>query len=275
MRWKRVGLLDILLTDIFLYYYRKVKPAFATFFLNSTAHLQHAYWRCMEPERFLRAPDPGEAETYGDAILSGYQNMDRLLPDFFKLEQGGVTLAMVTALSQQPFLKHEASGGQRFYRPRNLAALLELAAVRPRTIEPLMAHQYMLRFGDAQEKYRAIELIAQIRCEGATAFSIEVNDDTAICISSSFKEMVSPYAKITIGTPSIGEEPFNEFFYLMDEIKSGCHHPEGVAWFKIGQGKHHERKVSILDIFPTILDFMEVGHSSVATKGQSLLADWN
>ena len=139
VRWKRVGLLEILLTDIFLYYYRKVKPAFATFFLNSTAHLQHAYWRCMEPERFLRAPDPGEAETYGDAILFGYQNMDRLLPDFFKLEQGGVTLAMVTALSQQPFLKHEASGGQRFYRPRNLAALLELAAVRPRTIEPLMA----------------------------------------------------------------------------------------------------------------------------------------
>lgn len=278
VRWRRAGILDIMQTDIFLHYFHKMKPEFATFFLNSTAHLQHAYWRYMEPERFLSGPDPDEIETYGDAILFGYQVMDRLLRDFFSLEKDGVTLAMATALSQQAFLKHEASGGQRFYRPRNLSALLELVAIRPRSLEPLMAHQYMLRFGDAREKERAIELISGVQCEGKPVFSVRTDDDTSICLSNSFNKVVSPDAKVAIGTQPGREKPFNELFYLVEETKSGCHHPEGMVWFKVGRAKHHERKVSILDIFPTILEFMEVDCSSRADRqitGQSLMADWS
>src|SRR5579885_635584 len=45
--WRRVVLLDKLQFDVFRYYFRKCKPDFATFFLNSTAHYQHSYWRHM------------------------------------------------------------------------------------------------------------------------------------------------------------------------------------------------------------------------------------
>src|SRR5260370_21501317 len=46
-RWKRVVLLDLLQFDLFSHYYRSLSPAFSTFFLNSTAHYQHAYWDSM------------------------------------------------------------------------------------------------------------------------------------------------------------------------------------------------------------------------------------
>ena len=45
--WKRVVLLDYILVDIFKKFFISNKPSFSTFFSNSTAHLQHAYWRFM------------------------------------------------------------------------------------------------------------------------------------------------------------------------------------------------------------------------------------
>jgi hypothetical protein len=74
--------------------------------------------------------------------------MDLILRDLVRLEKHEVMLAIATGFSQPPFLKHGESGEQRFYKLRNLPALLELVGVQPRSIEPLMAHQYMLLFHD-------------------------------------------------------------------------------------------------------------------------------
>src|SRR5207253_786601 len=49
-RWKRATILDKLQRDLFLHYFKKLRPSFSTFFLNSTAHFQHAHWRNMDPE---------------------------------------------------------------------------------------------------------------------------------------------------------------------------------------------------------------------------------
>src|SRR5262249_49287054 len=47
--WRRATTLDQFQFDIFRYYCHQLKPDFSTFFSNSTAHLQHSYWRCLEP----------------------------------------------------------------------------------------------------------------------------------------------------------------------------------------------------------------------------------
>ena len=78
-KWRRVALLDKLQFDVFRYYYRRLQPDFCSFFVNSTAHLQHAYWRHLEPETFTVQPSATEVDKYRDAILFGYQQMDRLL----------------------------------------------------------------------------------------------------------------------------------------------------------------------------------------------------
>jgi hypothetical protein len=97
-----------------------------------------------------------------------------------------------------------------------------------------------------------------------------------VCQTS--KVVVPPESKINIGKPSRIEKPFSELLYLIDQTKSGGPHPEGVLWFKTGQAKHHERKISIIDIFPTILDLMQVNPCSetlAEVKGQTLMGDWN
>ena len=72
-------LLDRLQFDLFRWHWRRARPAFSTFFLNSTAHFQHFYWRNLEPERFSVRPGADEQRAYADAVLFGYRQMDRLV----------------------------------------------------------------------------------------------------------------------------------------------------------------------------------------------------
>lgn len=64
LSYRRAAVLDWLQRDLFTYYYKKTRPDFATFFLNSTAHLQHTYWRYMEPEAFESKPSAEDLRRY-------------------------------------------------------------------------------------------------------------------------------------------------------------------------------------------------------------------
>jgi hypothetical protein len=109
--WKRAFILDDLQFDLFSAGYRRLRPAFSTFFLNSTAHMQHVYWRHMEPDLFKATPTNGQLNDYRSAILHGYQRMDRLLDRMLDVVDGA-TVVFATALSQQPCLAYEERGGK-------------------------------------------------------------------------------------------------------------------------------------------------------------------
>ena len=276
--WRRVVVLDWIQRDVFLHYYRKYKPDLATFFLNSTAHLQHAYWRFMEPEQFEVKPDLAQVRIYRDAIFFGYRNMDRLLGDFFELEKDGVTLVLLSTLSQRPFTKYEALGGQHFYRPRDVDNLLSRIGVRHTSVKPVMAHQYVLQFDTVEEQERAYELLTDVTSDGDQVFLVDRNVDLTLFIGSQFRTLVSSDQRIRLSRTTNDSEPILDVFYMIDAIKSGCHHPDGVLWIKTGQEQVHPRKVSVLDVFPTILDMLNVDYPPSERhpyRGRSLVPDWS
>lgn len=75
-RWRRATVMDKLQWDVFHWYYRKHRPHFSTFFLNSTARLQHNFWRNLEPEQFEIKPT---ADELAEGLKSGYHHPDGLL----------------------------------------------------------------------------------------------------------------------------------------------------------------------------------------------------
>ena len=65
---------------------------------------------------------------------------------------------------------------------------------------------------------------------------------------------------------------FYDWFYALEETKSGYHHPDGVLWIRTGQHQVEEEAVSILDIFPTIEEFFGVkARADSGRIGRSLL----
>jgi len=257
-RWKRAVVLDKLQWDVFQFYYRKLRPAFATFFLNSTAHLQHKYWRNMEPEHFKIRPALAEQAEYESAILFGYQEMDKLLGQFMELAGRDTTLILCTALSQQPCLMYEDRGGKTFYRPRDFARLLAVAGVTaPCQVSPVMAEQFHVRFESERDARRAEAQLGALRVDNAPAMLVSREGPALFSGCKIFQPLP---AEAVLRTGSGRTTPFFAVFYQADGLKSGMHHPDGLLWIRTPQRDHRvcEERVPLRSIAPTVLEMFGV-----------------
>ena len=254
-RWKRAALLDQVQFDVFSWQYRKMQPQFATFFLNSTAHYQHLYWREMDPSAFSVQPTEAQRRNYRDAIEFGYRQMDRLVGRVFALAGDRATIVMATALSQQPCLMFEAHGGKYFYRPAEWSALTSWAGVTDRyKASPVMAHQFHLYFDSAEAAERAAQKLLAIRYQDRQAIAVERNG-AGLFVGCRIYELLPADAQLTIAETDRAI-PFSQVFYKVDGVKSGMHHPDGMLWIREPGARHavHPEHVPLATVAPTILE---------------------
>jgi len=273
LSYRRASLLDLLQFDVFRWYYKRNRPSFATFFINSTAHLQHAYWRHHDPDAFQVKPSADELAVYGDAVRFGYESMDKLVGEFLALaRETGARLVFMTALSQQPFLRAEAMGGQKFYRLHDVERFLRQWNIAYAEVSPTMTNQYLVLFGSPEDKQRAHEQLSAFTLgEGERLIDIRDAENNGLYFGCGLHGNV---AKDTVVTDRLGNKQarFGDMLYVIDAMKSGCHHPEGALWIAGGKGVRHPGKVSILDMYPTILDMLGVRQpASGGRRGASLL----
>jgi len=258
-RWKRAVILDKLQFDVFRAHYQRERPDFSTFFLNSTAHFQHVHWRNMEPGLFEVQPGAEEQAEYEDAILFGYQEMDRLVGKFLDLAGKEATLIFSTALSQQPCLIYEEKGGKILHRPRDFAKLLQFAGVTaPHRISPVMAEEFHVYFDNERDAEEGLRKLSALRVDNRGALTLERNGADVFGGCRIFTKIPED---ATLSIPDTATaKPFFEVFYQIEGMKSGMHHPDGILWIRSPERKHaaHSEKVSLLSIAPTILDMFAV-----------------
>jgi hypothetical protein len=269
-RWRRAFVMDKLQFDLFAAVYHRIKPRFSTFFLNSTAHMQHVYWRDMQPELFKLPPEPGRQTEYSTAILQGYQEMDKLVGRLFNLVGTDAVIIFATALSQQPYLEYEAMGGKVGYRPVNFEALLEFAGVNTRfRVAPVMAEQFWIHFEDAAGAQDALAKLSALHVgeRQAIANRREGNSVFAAC---QIRQKIDAGAQLTIAD-SDRSIPFSQMFYLSGKMKSGMHHRDGILWISDPRRPHaiHPEKVGLISIAPTILELLGLDKPRYM-KGNSL-----
>jgi len=197
-QWMRASVLDEILFDVFSHYFYKEKLEFATFFSNSTAHYQHCYWRHMEPDVFRLRPSDEEMSWHKNSILYGYQAMDKLMGKFLEMEKDGVTLILTTALSQQAYLKKEDIGGQHFYRPHNMEELLTDLGLECVDVLPVMTHQFVVRFKDAQSTEKALRALSSIKYKGEDVFWFESAEENSLCFGNQIMCEVPDDARVEI-----------------------------------------------------------------------------
>ncbi len=257
-RWKRATIMDQLQWDLFAWYYRRLRPRFATFFLNSVAHLQHCYWREMEPWHFTIKPTAEEMAEHETAILYGYQEMDRLIGRFMKLAGKDATLVFCTALSQQPCLVYEDDGGKCFYRPRQIEEVMHLAGVRdPHSVSPAMAEQFQLRFNSEQDARDAASRLGTLRVGNQPLFQVDLKRQE-IFMGCAIHSKI-PHEAV-ISADSEQSIPFFQVLYQAEGIKSGMHHPDGLLWIRRPDRSHtvYPEKVPLRAIAPTMLSLLGI-----------------
>ena len=260
LSYRRVALLDRLQFDVFRSCYERYRPDLATFFINSTAHLQHSYWRHMDPAPFSIRPDEDELRIYGDAVRFGYEAMDALVGEFMTLaRRHHARLVFMTALSQQPFLRREERGGQHFHRLHNVGDFLKALDIEVEEVDPTMTHQYLARFSDRHARDAARERLGALLLEGRQVFGFanaDASDNSLYFGCQIFAPAPSNAAILDAATGTT--LAFSSLFYRIEAIKSGCHHPSGALWIEAGEHRAHAIPASILDLFPTVLDLLDV-----------------
>ncbi len=272
LSWRRAALLDRLQFDVFRHFQRRARPDFSTFFINSTAHLQHSYWRQFDPAPFTAKPDADDRAVHGDAMFFGYRAMDALLGDFVALaDETGATLMFMTALSQQPYLQAETSGGKHFYRLRDVEAFFRAFDLPFAAIDPTMTHQYMVGFATDAHRTAVRETLGAFCMDDGRAL-FDFNDRTSDGLYFSCNVFTPVGADATVVTPDGTTRAFADLLYKIDATKSGRHHPDGALWIAGGAHRTIAQPVSILDVFPTALDMMQVDRTRLDDRrGVSLL----
>jgi len=265
--WKRAVILDKLQFDVFRAYWKRERPDFGTFFLNSTAHFQHLHWRNMEPEHFKLKPDAGEQAVYRDAILFGYEQMDDLCGRLLRLAGNDTTLVFTTALSQQPCLTYEEKGGKTIYRANDFAHLLDAVGIADSAdAAPVMAEEFHLDFASERAAQDAEAKLKALRFRNRQAISVQRNGTDLMCGCCVWEQLESD-AVLQIE----GSERELDFFDQIDLIKSGMHHPDGMLWIRTPDRRHgeHAEKVPLVAIAPTILQMYGIDQPAYM-KGEAL-----
>jgi len=255
-RWRRAFLLDLLQYDVFEHEYKRLKPQFSTFFLNSTAHMQHCYWRNMQPEVFKIQPTDEEQREYSSAILEGYIHMDKLIARVMNLVGDKAAIFFATAISQQPYLKFEDQGGKHIYRPSDIAKFAHWAGVKDvKQCNPVMAEQFWIEFSTNEQVQAAVKVLDAITVNGEKAF-IVLPEETALFTGCSIRGKIPQDA--VMASPANGASTrFFDQLYEIEGIKSGMHHPDGLLWIRDPRiSRSSNPRVALESVAPTILEML-------------------
>lgn len=258
-RWKRATILDRFQWDVFAHYWKQYNPTFSTFFLNSTAHFQHMYWRNMQPEHFRLAPSQEDQNDHADAIEFGYRAMDSIVGDCLRLANGKATVILCTALGQQPCLTYEEKGGKTFYRLVSPDAYFRFAGISSRyEYAPVMSEQFHLYFDNEQDAKSAETLLSGVHFETGEPLMKVRRDGREIFSGCSVFRQVDPATPVLSAS---GESaPFRTLLYQAAGLKSGMHHPDGILWIRRQgvQPQVHKALVPLRAYAPTILNLFEI-----------------
>ncbi|MEP7311555.1 MAG: hypothetical protein ABI859_03145 [Pseudomonadota bacterium] len=258
-RWRRATVLDRLQCDLFKHIFTAQRPDFATFFSNSTAHYQHMYWRNMEPAVFDVKPTPEDQQLHADAVLFGYQQMDKLIGEFRRLAGNEAVLIFGTALSQQPCLKYDASGGRTFYRLADAAKFLAFLGIERDScsVEPVMSQQFHLRFREAASASNALRLLQSLKVGERPAIKVVSADSLNILAGCAFHQELPPGAVLEGDS---GSALLSEHFYHVDLKKSGMHHHHGMLWIRVpgSPGRQVSEIVPLVDVAPSVLSLLGI-----------------
>jgi hypothetical protein len=253
-RWRRATLLDRLQWDLFRAGYKALKPRFATFFANSTAHFQHYHWREMEPERFGIRPSDEAAAAYRDAIRYGYQSMDALVGECLRLVAPDTAIVLATGLSQQPLVEYDAGGGKQVFKTDMQKVADYLHMPRNFEVTPVMAEEFWIRFPTAEAAAEAEGRLNALRTEsGAPVLRTRREGEALFAGCDVFSP---PPREARVYSPDRNESAlFYDLFSPLGGLKSGRHHPDGILWIRAGgvEPRRVARKVALTEVAPSLL----------------------
>lgn len=220
-KWCKALFLDLLLSDIFLFYKKRTDVNFSTLFLNGFAHIQHHYfYNSKHYTGSFKNPDwyiKNDIDPFEDAL----QVYDQIFANIFK-ENADVEILVATGLQQVPFPDEKY-----MYRLRNHRAFLDNLGIKYTEIQPRMTSDFTVYFRNATDRDDAADKLRNITINGHDLFGEVDLRENSIFVMSDYQYQIDEGSKILISN--------GKYKMAMDElvfvaVKNGMHHQTGTVW---------------------------------------------
>jgi len=257
-KWRRALVLDLMMWDVFARTWSKRRPAFATMFANSTAYLQHRYWRHMDPDAYQVKPSAEEMVSYGDAVHESYRHMDLLLGKAMNLVGPSGRVVVATALSQEANTRYEHIGGKFVYRAHNFHNLFKwIGGPQPISFEPVMTHQAWATFETENDAIEAEKGLNAVQSNGKTIMEWR-RTGNRIMFWCGLISKTDPGFELTNALN--GErKAFDDLFMLVGQVNNSQHCRDGVFWVQTADGtaRRHEEKLPLENAYAIMINMFE------------------
>ncbi len=240
--------------DFFESLYNEYHPGFSTFLLNSIAHLQHSFWRFIEPEKFNVNVDSKEYHEHKNTMFLAYKNMDALIGRFFRIIGDDANLALATGLSQQEFIKDGDS--QVYYRLKDVNSFVKKLGFKDFSISQVMTHQYIFQDNDKSiidEFCSMLDLITL--STGAKVFDYSITSNGSVCFGTYLTKEIEEDEKVLVNDLKFD---FADILYRINESKSGSHNPDGTFWIMSEKVSQRCPELAITDVNAIIKQYFNV-----------------
>lgn len=266
--WRRALILDLIMWDVFAHAWKRRRPALATFFANSTAFLQHRYWRHMCPDAYEVRPSDEEIACYGPAIEASYQHMDRLIGKARKLGGPSARFAIATALSQEANTRYEQIGGKYVHRAHSFQDLFNWAGgPQPESFEPVMTHQAWATFEAEAGAREAEVMLGAIQSDGRPVISWR-RSGNRILFWCNLISKTDPGLQVT-HTWRGERKLFKDIFMLIGQVNNSQHCRDGIFWIQTHDGSacHHPSRLPLESACGVILRRYETPRPCAPSPG--------
>lgn len=251
--WYKALILDLLLHDIHLNFFKGKKPNFSTLFLNAGAHIQHHYFFNSEPvkkEHGLSNPE-WYVSKEEDPVADVLKLYDRILGQIFSIKN--VEILVCTALTQNPFDRIKF-----YYRLRNHASFLQKVGINFKSVLPRMTRDFVIEFFTEEEALSAKKILSNLFSgkDNARLFNEIDNRGLSLFVTLTYQSEITNDEVVLQGE--------KEMFRLKPEvsfvaIKNGMHNPQGFAFFSDGLVKFSPKNFShVSSLNKTIKNFFNV-----------------
>jgi hypothetical protein len=247
-KWRRALILDLLQYDLFRRLNERFDVEFASFFSNSTAHLQHYYWRNMDPQRFSAAPPPGSDPSLRNAIQSAYVAMDGLLGRI-TADHPSACIFLCSGLSQKAWDETTKCT----YRPHDFNKFLAFAGIQPTNVIPVMAERFRIECSTEADARAIADRLSMLTIDGTAFMGIDVRKRTINLGCDLYDSDDAIYAKVVRNWDG-GTAVFRDLFYRVTTMNSGQHDPVGMLWVENGVHEVIPDKLPLTAIAPMILE---------------------
>lgn len=220
-KWCKALFLDLLLSDIFLFYKKRTDVDFSTLFLNGFAHIQHHYFfnsrhysgNFKNPSWYIKS----QIDPFDDAL----EVYDHIFSNIFKRSDDAEIL-VATGLQQVPFPYEKY-----MYRLKNHRDFLENVGISCTEIQPRMTSDFTIYFDNSSDRDHAVEKLSNITINGHPLFGeIDVRENS-IFVMSNYKYQIDETSKILISSDKYLMAN-NELVFVA--LKNGMHHQTGAVW---------------------------------------------